>query len=77
MEAATSSSSATASILRAPSQTQLIEIDDELGAALLPPYTQHRGVPSSSAVARRRLQLVGQAGRDAALSSEKPIHNFR
>lgn len=33
---------------------QLVEIDVELGAALLPHYTQHRGVPSSSAVARRR-----------------------
>jgi hypothetical protein len=33
---------------------QLVEVDDELGAALLPHYTQHRGVPSSSAVARRR-----------------------
>jgi hypothetical protein len=56
---------------------QLVEVDDELGAALLPHYTQHRGVPSSSAVARRRPQLVGQAGRYAALSSKKPIHNFR
>ena len=56
---------------------QLVEIDVELRAALLPHYTQPRGVPSSSAVARRRLRLVGQAGRYAALSSEKPIHNFR
>jgi hypothetical protein len=33
---------------------QLVEIDVELGAALLPHYTQHRGVPSSPALARRR-----------------------
>jgi hypothetical protein len=33
---------------------QLIEVPDELGAALGTYYTQHRGVPSSPAVARRR-----------------------
>src|SRR5215207_4116830 len=33
---------------------QLVKVDDELGAALFPHYTQHRGVPSSPAVARRR-----------------------
>jgi hypothetical protein len=33
---------------------QFIEVHDELGAALVTYYTQHRGVPSSPTVARRR-----------------------
>jgi hypothetical protein len=56
---------------------QLIEVDDELRAALFSHYTQH-----AASLPRRRwhaddLQLVGQAGRYAALSSRKRIHNFR
>jgi hypothetical protein len=33
---------------------QFIEVHDELGVALFTDYTQHRGVPSSPTVARRR-----------------------
>ena len=33
---------------------QFIEVPNELGAALVTYYTQHRGVPSSPTVARRR-----------------------
>jgi hypothetical protein len=56
---------------------QLVEVDDELGAASCPTTLN-----TAASLPRRRwhaddLQLVGQAGRYAALSSKKPIHNFR
>ena len=56
---------------------QLVQIGGQLGPCLpVNHYTQHRGVPSSPALARRRLP-TGQGGRYAALSCQGLIHKFR
>jgi hypothetical protein len=56
---------------------QLIQIGNQLDPCLpVNHYTQHRGVPSSPALARRRLP-TGQGGRYAAFSCERLIHSFR
>jgi hypothetical protein len=56
---------------------QLVEIDIELGAP-----SSLTTLNTAAFLPRRRwhadeVRLAGQAGRYAALSSQKPIHNFR
>jgi hypothetical protein len=57
---------------------QLVQLQAQLAlGSVVGDYTQHRGVPSSPALARRRPLPIGQGGRYAALSCEGLIHRFR